>query len=134
MLGSRLGEPRERGHTIKRILIRVGINAVALWAAAGIIGGISLERDFWKVLLVAAIFGVINAVLKPLMVLLSIPFIVVTFGIALIVINALMLLLTDAITDSLTIDNFGSALLGALVISIVSWTAGRLLPDPKKRR
>lgn len=85
-------------------------------------------------MLVAAIFGVINALLKPLMVLLSIPFIVVTFGIALIVINAVMLLITDAVTDSLTIDNFGSALLGAIVISIVSWTAGRLLPDAKKRR
>ena len=84
-------------------------------------------------MLVAAIFGLINALLKPLMVILSIPFIVVTFGIALIVINALMLLLTDAITDSLTIDNFGSALLGALVISIVSWIVGRVLPDPKKR-
>lgn len=102
--------------------------------AAEIIGGITLERDFWKLVLVAAIFGVINAVLKPVMVLLSIPFIVVTFGIALIVINALMLLLTDAITDSLTIDNFGSALLGAIVISIVSWTAGRIFPDPKKHR
>lgn len=102
--------------------------------AAEIIGGITLERDFWKLVLVAAIFGVINAVLKPVMVLLSIPFIVVTFGIALIVINAFMLLLTDAITDSLTIDNFGSALLGALVISIVSWTAGRVFPDPKKGR
>lgn len=105
-----------------------------MWVAAEIIGGITLERDFWKVLLVAAIFGLINALLKPLMVILSIPFIVVTFGIALIVINALMLLLTDAITDSLTIDNFGSALLGALVISIVSWIVGRVLPDPKKRR
>lgn len=85
-------------------------------------------------MLVAAIFGLINALLKPVMVLLSIPFIVVTFGVALIVINALMLLLTDAITDSLTVDNFGSALLGALVISVVSWVVGRVLPDPKKRR
>lgn len=106
---------------------------MALWVAAALIGGITLERDFLKIVLVAAIFGVINAVLKPVMVVLSIPFIVVTLGIALIVINAVLLLITDAVTDSLTVDNFGSALLGAVVISIVSWTAGRLIPDAKKR-
>ena len=82
----------------------------------------------------AAIFGIVNAVLKPVLLLLSIPFIVVTLGIALIVLNALMLLLTDALTDSLTVDNFGSALLGALVISVVSWTVGRLLPDARQKR
>ena len=81
----------------------------------------------------AVIFGIVNAVLKPLLVVLSIPFIVVTLGIALIVINALMLLITDYFTASLTVDDFGAALLGAIVISVVSWTAGRVLPDPKKR-
>ncbi len=119
---------------MQRILIRVGINAVALFAAAGLVGGITLEEGFWKLLLVAAIFGIINAVLKPVLVFLSIPFIVVTFGIALIVINALMLVITDALTEAIEIDGFGSALLGAVIISIVSWTANRLLPDSKKRR
>ena len=107
---------------------------MALWVAAGLVGGIKLEHGFWKVVLVAAIFGIINAVLKPLLVVLSIPFIVVTFGIALIVINALMLVITDALTEALTIDGFGSALLGAIVISVVSWTAARLLPDTIKGR
>ncbi|MCP3976399.1 MAG: phage holin family protein [bacterium] len=118
---------------MQRILIRVGINALALWAAAGIVGGITLEQDFWKVVLVGAIFGIVNAILKPVLVVLSIPFIVVTFGIALIAINALMLLITDYFTAALTVDDFVAALLGALVISVVSWTASRLLPDPKKR-
>jgi putative membrane protein len=131
-VGDRLG-PLDGEATIERILIRVAINALALWAAAGIIDGISLQDGFWKVLLVAAIFGLVNAVLKPLLVILSIPFIVVTLGIALIVINALMLLITDYFTASLTVDDFGSALLGAIVISVVSWTAGRLLPDPRTR-
>ncbi len=104
-----------------------------MWAAAGIVGGITLEQDFWKVVLVGAIFGIVNAILKPVLVVLSIPFIVVTFGIALIVINAVMLLITDYFTAALTVDDFVAALLGALVISVVSWTASRLLPDPKKR-
>ena len=54
---------------MQRILIRIGINAVALFVAAGLIGGITLEEGFWKLVLVAAIFGIINAVLKPVLVL-----------------------------------------------------------------
>lgn len=119
---------------MQRILIRIGINAVALFIAAGLVGGISLEEGFWSLVLVAAVFGIINAVLKPVLVVLSIPFIVVTFGIALIVINALMLVITDALTDAIEIDGFGSALLGAIVISIVSWTANRVLPDRATKR
>ncbi len=107
---------------------------MALWVAAGIVDGISLEDSVWKVLLVAAIFGIVNALLKPVLVFLSIPFIVVTLGIALVVINGIMLVVTDALTAALTVDNFGSALLGAVVISVVSWVAGRLLPDAKQRR
>jgi len=122
------------GRPIQRIVIKIAINALALWAAAGVISGITLENGFWKVLLVAVIFGIVNAVLKPLLVVLSIPFIVVTLGIALIVINALMLVITDYLTESLTVDGFGPALLGAIVISVVSWTAGRLLPNSKKDR
>ena len=119
---------------MKHILIRIGINALALWAAAGLVGGITLEEGLWKLMLVALVFGVVNAVLKPLLVVLSIPFIVVTLGIALVVINAVMLVITDALTTSLEIDGFGSALLGALVISVVSWTAGQVLPDRGNRR
>ena len=118
---------------MQRILIRIGINAVALFVAAGLIGGITLEEGLWALIFVAAIFGIINAILKPILVFLSIPFIVVTFGIALFVINALMLVITDALTDAIEIDRFGSALLGAIVISIVSWTANRVLPDSAKK-
>lgn len=121
------------GTTIQRILIRIAINALALWVAAGIIGGITLEQGFWKILLAAVILGIVNAVLKPVLVILSIPFIVVTLGIALIVVNAVMLIITDALTDALEIENFGSAVLGAIVISVVSWTAARLLGDDKPR-
>ena len=118
---------------MQRVLIRIAINAVALFVSAGLVGGITIEEGFWRLVLVAAIFGIINAVLKPVLVFLSFPFIVVTLGVALIVINALMLVITDALTDAIEIDGFGSALLGAIVISIVSWTANRLLPDSKKR-
>ncbi|MDH3731515.1 MAG: phage holin family protein [Acidimicrobiia bacterium] len=117
---------------MKRIVIRIAINALALWVAAGLIGGITLEEGFWKLVLAAAVFGIVNAFLKPLLILLSLPAVILSLGIALIVINAVLLVITDALTDALEIENFGSALLGALVISAVSWAAGRLLPDKNR--
>lgn len=118
---------------MKRIVIRIAINALALWVAAALIGGINLESGFWKLVLAAAVFGVVNALLKPLLILFSLPAVILTIGIALIVINAVLLVITDALTDALEIDNFGSALLGAMVISAVSWAAGQLLPDKDRR-
>lgn len=119
---------------MKRIAIRIAINAVALWAAASIVGGISLEGGFWRILLVAAIFGVVNAVIRPIVIFLSFPAVILTVGIALIAINALMLVITDGLTTALDVEGFGSALLGALVISAVSWVVGRVLPDTKRAR
>ncbi len=117
---------------MKRIVIRIAINALALWVAAGLIGGITLEEGFWKLVLAAAVFGIVNAFLKPILILFSLPAVILTVGIALIIINAVLLVITDALTDALEIENFGSAVLGALVISAVSWAAGRLLPDKNR--
>ncbi|HEX9855216.1 MAG TPA: phage holin family protein [Acidimicrobiia bacterium] len=114
---------------MRHIIIRILINMLALWIAAGILSGVELEGDFWRILLVAAIFGVINAVIKPVVQLLALPLIVLSLGLVLIVINALMLLITDALTTALAIENFGWALLGAIVISIVSWGASMLIPE-----
>ncbi len=119
---------------MERIILRVAVNAIALWAAAGIVSGITLEESFWRVLLVAAIFGVVNAFIKPLLVILSIPFIVVTLGLALVVINAAMLGITDWLTTAIEVDGFWSAVLGAVVISIVSWAVGLLLPEDRHSR
>lgn len=117
---------------MRRIVIRIAINAVALAAAAGIVGGITLEGGFWSVLLVAAIFGLVNAVIKPIVILLALPALILTIGMALVAINALMLVITDAFTTALDVEGFGSALLGALVISAVSWVVGRALSDEKR--
>lgn len=111
------------------LLIRLAVNAVALWIAAWVVGGIDLSSGFWSILLVAIIFGVVNALIKPLATLLSIPAIILTLGLFTLVVNAAMLGLTAALTDSLDIDGFWSALLGAIVISLVSWALSMFLPD-----
>jgi putative membrane protein len=84
-------------------------------------------------LIVAAIFGIVNAVVKPIAKLLSLPFIILTLGLLIFVINALMLLLTSWITGKLDVQfhvtGFGAALLGALVITLVGMLLNLLLPD-----
>ena len=116
---------------MKRILIRIGVNAVALWVASELLGDdMKLEGELWRILVVAAVFGLINAFLRPIAKLLSLPLIILSLGIFIIVINAVMLLLTDILTgDLLEIDGFGPAFLGALIISLVSWTLSVFVPD-----
>lgn len=119
----------EREREVQRILIRMAINGVALWIASLLIDGIKLAEDFWKIVLVVVIFGLVNALVKPVAKLLSLPFIVLTLGIFILVINAVMLLITDWLTASLEVDGFFDALLGAIVISIVSWALTIFIPD-----
>ena len=117
---------------MRRILIRIVINAVALWAAAGLISGIELESGFWQLVLAAAVFGIVNALLKPLFIFLALPALLISLGMALVVVNAVLLLITDYFTAALEVDGFWSAILGAAIISVVSWVAGQVFPDPKK--
>ncbi|MGW1344385.1 phage holin family protein [Kribbella sp. NPDC002412] len=121
-----------------KLLMRLVVNAVALavaaWLLAGItISGTSTTRRVITLLVVAALFGLVNALVKPLATLLSLPFIVLTLGLLIFVINALMLLLTSWISDGLDIpfevEGFGTALVGALIITVVSWLMNVLLPD-----
>ncbi len=114
---------------MQNLIIRIFVNAVALWVAAQLVGGIDLEGDFWAVILVAAVFGLINALIKPLALLLSLPLLVLTLGLFTIVVNALMLMLTAALLAALTVHSFWAALLGALLISVVSFLFSVILPD-----
>jgi putative membrane protein len=76
---------------------------------------------------IGLIFGVVNAVVGPVLRLLSLPFVVLTLGLFLLVINAALLGLTAAISDRLTVDGFGTALVGGLILALVGWAADQLL-------
>jgi putative membrane protein len=115
---------------VKNLLVRILVNAVALWAASRLVGGVTLTDDFWPVVLVAAVFGLVNALIRPVVLLLSLPLLILTLGLFTLVVNALMLLLTAALLDALTVDGFWAAILGSLVISVVSFLFSVLLPDP----
>jgi putative membrane protein len=126
-----------------RLIVRLLAGAAALAVAAGLIGGISVgsgttgERVL-TVLAVAVIFGLVNAIVRPIVRLISLPLFILTLGLFTFVVNALMLLLTAWIGDQLDlafeVDGFWSALLGALVISVVSFVLNVLLPDEYERR
>ena len=115
-----------------RLLLRLAINAVALWAAAYFIPGINLASDFTPIVIVAIIFGLVNALIGPVLRLLSFPLTFITFGLFAIVVNALLLMITAWFSDDrFTINGFLPALLGAIVVSIVSSILNSLLPDKK---
>ena len=120
-------------------LLRLIINAVALLITAWIIPGIHLgaagphptTNDWGTLLIVALIFGLVNAVIRPLLILLSLPLEILTLGLFIFVINAFMLLLTSWIAQAIglgfRVDKFFAALLGALIISVVSFVLSRAL-------
>ncbi|MEU4605659.1 phage holin family protein [Kribbella sp. NPDC023972] len=121
-----------------KLVMRLVVNAIAVGVAAWLlnditISGTSTTRRVVTLLVVAAIFGVVNALVKPLATLLSLPFIVLTLGLLIFVINAVMLLLTSWISGGLNVpfevEGFGTALLGALIITVVSWLVNVFLPD-----
>jgi len=121
-----------------RILVWLVTNVVAVWVAAWIVPGIRFTdgnqiADYWPTLLgVGVILGLVSSFVKPVVKLLSLPFIVLTLGLFLWVINALMLKLTGWLAGELDLgfrvgDFFWSALLGALVISLVNWAVAALV-------
>ncbi len=83
--------------------------------------------EYGTYLWIGLIFGVVNAVVGPVLRLLSLPFVVITLGLFLLVVNAALLGLTAAITDRLTIDGFGTAVLGGLILAVAGWVADQLL-------
>ncbi len=113
---------------IIRLVIRLVILAAIIDVVARIVPGIHLHGSFLWLLWVALIFSVVNLILGPLFRLLSLPFIVVTLGLFLLVVNAALLAITAALTSHLDIDNFWSALLGGFLIALFSWLAELLLP------
>jgi len=116
---------------MRNLVIRLVINAVALSAAAWLLSGIRIAGGAWDLVVVAAVFGLVNALIKPLVTFLAFPLVLLTLGLLTLVINAGMLLLTAALTQRLEVDGFLAALLGSVVISVVSIAASQLLGDEK---
>ena len=119
-----------------RILLRIVINMFGLWLAAYFVPRITIADDSLITLLIlAVIFGLVNAFIRPIVAILSFPITLLTLGLFAFVINALMLMLTAWLTKGLLtlegsfFESFMAALFGSLIISLVSAIASWLLPD-----
>jgi putative membrane protein len=124
-----------------RFLIWVLVNALALAAATYLLTGITLTGathgdQALTLVLVAVVFGVVNAVVRPVVKLLSLPFIILTLGLLVFVINGLMLLLTSWVSGQIGlgfhVDGFWTAVLGGLVVMVASWVLELLVPDGRR--
>lgn len=107
------------------ILLSLLVNAAALWVATQLVQGISFTGTVPALLGVALVFGVLNVVLRPILKLLTFPFLLLTLGLFTFVLNAVMLLITSAASEALglgfQVNGFVPAFLGALVVSVVSF-------------
>ncbi len=122
---------------MSKALWRWLINAVALYVAARVVTGIDFTGDWVSLAVIALIFGVVNALLGPILKLLSCPLILLTLGVFTIVINAGLLLLTSYLSKPLNlgfqVDGFGAAFWGALLISVVSFVLNIFVRDSDHR-
>ncbi|MFB7052535.1 phage holin family protein [Streptomyces vinaceus] len=120
---------------VVKTLANAAALAVAIWLLAGITldDHSSLGRRTLTLILVALVFGLVNFIVKPVVKLLSLPLFILTLGLFTLVVNALMLMLTSWLAKQLDlsfhVDNFWTALLGGLIISVVSWAVNMALPD-----
>src|SRR5215218_11347955 len=102
--------------------LRLLVGGLGLWLASELVPGISI-RGSWTLIGAAFLLGLVNAVVRPVLVVLTLPITILTLGLFLLVINAAMLSLVSSLFQDFTIDGFWSALLGACVISITGWLA-----------
>jgi putative membrane protein len=117
-----------------RFLLRLGITAAALWISAEVIPDAQFDGRLVDLLVLALIFGLVNALIRPVVRLLTLPINVLTLGLFTLVVNGFMLLITSNLSDSLNFDGgffsrLGSAILASIVVSIVSVVLSLLLPD-----
>ena len=116
-----------------KLILRVVINAVALWVAAYVVPGIGVTDQVTGLLVAAVVFGVVNALIKPIVSLVSCPITVLTLGLFTLVINALMLMLTDYFAPGFNVDGFIPALIGGLVVGVVSTVLSFVLVDKDRK-
>ena len=113
-----------------RFLLRLVLNAVAIMIAASFVPGVHVAGP-GPAVIAGVLLGFVNALVRPLLLILTFPFTLLTLGLFIFVINAICFGLTAALVPGFTLDGFFAAFLGALVVTIVSWLLSALLPDKR---
>ncbi|HVG70363.1 MAG TPA: phage holin family protein [Vicinamibacterales bacterium] len=119
-------------------LVRLVINAIALWLATRLVDGISFDGELIFLLVVALVFGAVNAIVKPILIVLTFPFLIVTLGLFLLVLNGVMIWLTGAVSDAAElgfhVSGFRAAFLGGLVVSVVSFLLSLMVGGDSRKK
>ena len=115
-----------------RFVIRLVVNAVAVFLAANLVPGIHVSGP-GAALLAGLILGFVNALIKPVLFVLTLPFTILTLGLFIFVVNAICLALVAWLVPGFTVSGFGAALLGAIVISAVSWLLHAIVDERRRR-
>jgi putative membrane protein len=115
------------------LAIALAINALALWIANGLFGGVDIEG--WPAYVLGAlVLGIANAILKPILALLTLPLIIITLGFFYLVINIAMVALAEWVAPHFSIDGFWAYVGTVVVVWAVNWIADRLLSEGERRR
>lgn len=108
-----------------RLILKIAVYALAIWLAVRLVDGLMFDGSGWALLGIALILAILNAVVKPVLKVLSLPLVLLTLGLFLLVLNAFVLWLTVRLSGALDLglqsDGFGATFLGAIVISVVVW-------------
>lgn len=113
-----------------RLVVVWILNAIALLAVAYLFPGVQIQ-DWQAAAIAALVLGLINALIKPILVILTLPITIVTLGLFLLVINALLFWAVATFLPGFNVGSFGAAFVGALLYSIISWLLSLLIPDKK---
>ena len=116
-----------------RLLLAWGINAAALWLADAIFGGVRIH-GWWAYIIGAAVLGIANTIIKPVLALLTLPLIILTLGIFLLAINIAMIALAEWIAPNFSIDGFWTYVGVVVIVWLVNWVAHQVIDELEERR
>ena len=116
-----------------RLLLSILLNALAIYVAAYLLDGIVLSGTA-ATLIAGLVLGIVNTFVKPVLILLTLPFTIITLGLFLFVVNAICLALTAALVPGFEISGFWSAVGGALIVSVVGWVLSGLVREDRRDR
>lgn len=117
---------------ISRFIVRWFVSSLGLWIAAGLFSNISYEREPGVIAVAGFILAIVNTIIKPIVVILSLPAILFSLGLFMIVVNGLMVLLVSWLYEPLRISTFTSAMLAGIVIGLVNYLVTTILDDRKR--
>jgi putative membrane protein len=116
-----------------RFVVRALIAALGLWLAARIVPGVAAPGGWTSLLIAAVLLGVVNAVVRPVVVVLTLPLTVLTLGLFLLVVNAAMLGLVALLLKGFVVRGLWAGIFGALVVGVVSWAGHLVIGDERER-